>query len=292
MLGGDGYRVLAVRSAGLGWSAAVAPVLVQRATSYVALALLALPALAWLTVGSRIPLAILAAALLLCSLAGGVAFVLLVAPAWLTPLRARLSRNRTRPDGGSPPDAAALARPPIRSIAIATGYGVAFHLVSVLFTALLLLAVDPSAAGVGVLAAIVVARLSLAVPILPSGLGANEAILALLFAGLGLAPQSALAGLLLGRVALVLTTLLGAGLLLLAQPRIATGETRTGPQPASAPRLQDATGRATRRLRYGELQPARPRDEIDAPDGPTARCVARRATGPAGKRGAASRRTR
>jgi uncharacterized membrane protein YbhN (UPF0104 family) len=82
-------------------------------------------------------------------------------------------------------------------------------------------AVDPAAVGVPVVAAIIVARLSLAVPILPSGLGANEAILVLLFSGLGLAPQTALAGLLLGRVALVLTTLVGASLLLFGRPVIA-----------------------------------------------------------------------
>jgi len=71
--------------------------------------------------------------------------------------------------------------------------------------------------SLAVLAAITIARLSLAVPILPSGLGANEAILALLFAGMSLSPQTALAALLLGRVALVLTTALGAGLLLFGE---------------------------------------------------------------------------
>jgi len=100
---------------------------------------------------------------------------------------------------------------------VATGLGVAFHLGSVLLTALLVAAVDPAATGLAVLAAITIARLSLAVPILPSGLGANEAILALLFAGMSLSPQTALAALLLGRVALVLTTALGAGLLLFGE---------------------------------------------------------------------------
>jgi uncharacterized membrane protein YbhN (UPF0104 family) len=74
--------------------------------------------------------------------------------------------------------------------------------------------------GLPVVAAIVVARLSLAIPILPSGLGANEAILAVLFTGLGLFPQAAIAGLLLGRVALLLTTLVGASVLLLGRPQI------------------------------------------------------------------------
>jgi uncharacterized membrane protein YbhN (UPF0104 family) len=233
-LGGDAYRVLAVRSAGLGWSAAVAPVLVQRATSYLALALLALPALLWLAISSHLPVAILAAGLVLCALAGGVALLLLAAPARLAALRARLPWAAS-PRRNPPVDPSNATRPPIGSVALATGLALTFHAVSVLLTALLLVAVDPSAMGISVLAAIIVARLSLAVPILPSGLGANEAILALLFAGLGLAPQTALAALLLTRVALLLTTLIGAGLLLFGRRGIAVTEARISPQPASAP---------------------------------------------------------
>lgn len=223
-IGGDAYRVLAVRNAGLGWGAAVAPVLVQRATSYLALALLALPALAWLAISSRVPVGILAAGLVLCVLAAGVALLLLVAPAPAAAVRARLHRSADPPRT----DHRAVVgadRPPIGSVAVATLLALAFHAVSVLLTALLVAAVDPAATGIAVLAAIVVARLSLAVPVLPSGIGANEAILSLLFAGLGLAPQIALAALLLTRVALVLTTVLGAGLLLFDRQAIG----RSGP---------------------------------------------------------------
>jgi uncharacterized membrane protein YbhN (UPF0104 family) len=225
-IGGDAYRVMAVRSAGLGWSAAVAPVLVQRATSYLALALLALPALWWLAASAQVPAAILAAGLLLAGLAGGVALLLLVAPASLARLRARLPWG-TSPKGSRPDLPAASLRAPLGSVAGATGLGFAFHGISVLLTGLLVYAVDPSATGISVLAAIVVARLSLAVPVLPSGIGANEAILSLLFAGLGLAPQTALAALLLTRAALVLTTLLGAALLLFGRREIA----RSSPSP-------------------------------------------------------------
>jgi uncharacterized membrane protein YbhN (UPF0104 family) len=231
-VGGDAYRVLAVRRAGLGWSAAVAPVLVQRATSYLALALMALPALGWLAISSHLPFAILAAGLMLCAVAGGVALLLLAAPERLGALRARLSWNLASTSSHPPAEPVNPMRPPIGSMAVATAFGLAFHGVSVLLTALLVVAVDPSAMGISVLAAIVVARLSLAVPILPSGLGANEAILALLFVGLGLAPQTALAALLLTRVALVLTTLLGAVLLLVGRQGIARAEARIGGQPA------------------------------------------------------------
>jgi uncharacterized membrane protein YbhN (UPF0104 family) len=236
-IGGDAYRVLAVRKAGLGWSAAVAPVLVQRASSYLALAIVAFPALLWLMISSRVPGAVMAAGLVLCALAGGFALVLLAAPGRLAALRARLPWHAAPGGGGPPVDPAAWARPAIGSVAVATGFGLAFHLGSVLLTGLLLVAVDPSASGISVLAAITVARLSLAVPILPSGLGANEAILSLLFASLGLAPQTALAGLLLGRVAMVLTTLVGAALLVGGQQEISRGDARGAPQQASVPPL-------------------------------------------------------
>jgi uncharacterized protein (TIRG00374 family) len=59
-----------------------------------------------------------------------------------------------------------------------------------------------------------VARLALAVPLLPSGLGVQEGMLGLLFVGLGMPPDTALAAMLLARTSLVLTTALGAMLLL------------------------------------------------------------------------------
>lgn len=232
-LGGDAYRVLSLRNAGLDWGAASAPVLVHRATSYLALALLALPALGWLAISARLPVAILAAGLVLCVLAGVAAVLLLTAPARLAALLARLPGIPATPRGPLPESINPM-HAPIASVAAATGLALAFHGVSVLLTGLLVVAVDPSATGISVLAAIVVARLSLAVPILPSGLGANEAILALLFGGLGLAPQTALAALLLTRVALVLTTLIGAGALLFGRHELARGEARPADQPLAA----------------------------------------------------------
>ena len=92
--------------------------------------------------------------------------------------------------------------------------GLAFHTLSIGLTLLLILALDPVIPLPVALAAITVARLSLAVPITPSGLGVQEGVLALLFGSVGLAPETAIAGLLLGRLALVLTT--GIGVLLLA----------------------------------------------------------------------------
>jgi len=223
-LGGDAYRVVALRTASIGWGAAVAPVFVQRATSYLALVGLALPAIGILAFGSHLSSPILPAALLMCAAAGGVGIAMLAAPKRLNRLVARRPRARPPAATEAEPATADWTRPALRGVATGTGLGLAFHGVSVLLTALLLAAVDPIAVGLPVVAAIVVARLSLAVPFLPSGLGANEAILALLFAGLGLSPQIALAGLLLGRVALLLTTLLGAGILILGRQQIPVAE--------------------------------------------------------------------
>ena len=219
-IGGDAYRVLAVRRAGLGWSAAVAPVLVQRATSYLALALLALAGLGRLAASSLLPAGILAVGLLLSVLAGGAAVLLLLAPGPVAALRARLQRNSAADRREGSTDTANPVRPPLGSVLAATLLALGFHGLSILLTALLVAAVDPSAIGIPIVAAITVARLSVAVPILPSGIGANEAILSLLFAALGLAPQIALAALLLTRVALLLTTLLGGLSLLVGRPRI------------------------------------------------------------------------
>ena len=232
--GGDAYRVVAVRTARVGWGAAVAPVLVQRATSYLALAGLALPAIGVLAYGSHPSSAILTAALLLCAAAGVVGVAMLAAPQRLHRLLARRPHGPARRE--AEPAIAEWTRPALRSVVTGTGLGLAFHGVSVLLTALLLAAVDPNAVGIPVVAAIVVARLSLAVPFLPSGLGATEAILAILFTGLGLAPQTALAGLLLGRLALVLTTVVGTGLLLVGRPEIPAPSSHREPGVAVSPR--------------------------------------------------------
>lgn len=213
-LGGDAYRVVAMRNAGQRLGAAIAPVLVQRATSYLALALMALPAVAVLAFASHVSSAVLLAGLIVCGVAGGVAAALLVAPSKAWELWSRLPWVHAQGDAGADRGWTAV---PARSVATGVAFGLAFHAASVLLTAVLVAAVDPSAVGPAVLAAIVLARLSLAIPILPSGLGANEAILAISFAGLGLAPQTALAGLLLGRLALLLTTMVGASMLLLGR---------------------------------------------------------------------------
>jgi glycosyltransferase 2 family protein len=201
-LGGDVHRATALRRSGQDWGAAVAPLLVQRATSYLALSALAIAACAILAV--RAPMAgglSIAGAAVAIGIAG--AAWLLVAPP--SPLRG----PRDRLLGGTPV--------PLHGVhgaaAIGFGTGLAFHVAAIGLTGVLVLAVDPNVPLLPVLAALAVARLALAVPITPSGLGVQEGALAMLFTALGLAAGIALAAMLLARLALLLTTVIGVALL-------------------------------------------------------------------------------
>jgi uncharacterized membrane protein YbhN (UPF0104 family) len=216
-LGGDAYRVVALTSAGHGWQASAAPVLLQRATSYLALAGLALGASAVLATSTPLAPGIVAAGVAVSLAVGLAATALLAPPRFLRSLRGRLGALL----GAPPQDGSPLpVRARMQAAGIGLALGFAFHAVSVLLTWLLVVAVEPSAATLGVAAAVVVARLSLAVPISPSGLGIQEGALALMLASLGFAPQVALAGLLLGRVALVTTTIVGAVALAAGHPQL------------------------------------------------------------------------
>ncbi|MDQ2941698.1 MAG: flippase-like domain-containing protein [Chloroflexota bacterium] len=209
-LGGDAYRVVALRSAGHGWQASVASVVLQRATSYLALAALALGATAVLAASTPLAPGLVAGGVAV-SLAVGLAAAALLAP----PRIMRGHWDRLAGLLGAPrfADEAAPQRARVQAAGIGLVLGLVFHAASVLLTWLLVVAVEPSAATLGVTAAVVVARLSLAVPISPSGLGIQEGVLSLLLASLGFAPQVALAGLLLSRLSLVTTTIIGAAAL-------------------------------------------------------------------------------
>ncbi len=197
-LGGDFHRAAALRQSGQQWEAAVAPLLVQRATSYLALSAVAIAASAFLAV--RAPMA---AGM---SLAGAAVAVLVAVAAWLLVAAPGAFRGlRDRLVGGSSEAPRELGG----GAAIGIATGLVFHAAAIGFTGLLVLAVDPTAPVMPVLAALAVARLTLAVPITPSGLGVQEGVLAVLFTALGIASGVALAGMLLARLALVLTTVIG-----------------------------------------------------------------------------------
>jgi uncharacterized membrane protein YbhN (UPF0104 family) len=202
-VGGDVHRATAMRRFGHDWEAAVAPILIQRATSYLALSVLAITACAILAVRAPMAGGVTIAGAAFAVVVAGIAW-LLVAP----PGRLRATRNRLL--GGTPP--------PLRGIrgaaAIGLGTGLAFHGIAIGLTGVLVVAIDPSLPIVPVLAALAVSRLALAVPITPSGLGVQEGVLAVLFGALGLAVGTAMAAMLLTRLALLLTTVIGVVLLI------------------------------------------------------------------------------
>jgi len=190
-IGNDTYRVVALRRSGHGTEGAAAPIVVQRATSYLALGLLGMGALLALTRPAGLPTALGAAFVVLASCAAVTAIVVWRSPGW-----------------SFVPDRRAFAD----AVGIGLGLGLVFHLAGICLSYLLIVAVDPAAAATAgpVLASVALARATLLVPLTPSGLGIQEAALAFLLSGLGIPPETALAASLLGRLGLVLTTVVGA----------------------------------------------------------------------------------
>jgi uncharacterized membrane protein YbhN (UPF0104 family) len=203
-IGSDAYRVIALRGSGEGIGNAVLPIVVQRATSYLAVSLIGAAALIVATRPDQLTVAVTIGALVLSTVAIGLGAAIAIGSGRLRSLRERLL-------GPDEHDRRSL----LGAIAIGLGLGVVFHLAGVWLTYGLVLAVDPGAASLAAIAAVAIARVSLLIPITPSGLGFQEAALALLFIGIGLPAESALAASLLARLSLVLTGALGALALLL-----------------------------------------------------------------------------
>ena len=193
-LGSDLYRLTAVRQERR-WSDAAVPIVTQRIGSSAALALLGVIGLSVISV--QVPAA--------GWLVGGALSIVLLGCGAVVLLRWRPAAERL---GG-----AGTVRSWAGSALASVWLGGLFHLVSLLLALALVTSLSPVADPMPVLAALSVARLSLLVPVAPSGLGVQEGLLVVLFAGVGLSGEVALAASLLGRVALLATTLLGAGLL-------------------------------------------------------------------------------
>lgn len=219
-LGSDVHRAAALRRAGQPWTVAVEPLIVQRATSYLALSLLAAAGLVVLSSASDGSLAIV--------LVGAVAAATLLAMTWLVlvpvgpahALRTRLLAGLGQTDASDTPE-------PWPVLATGLASGLAFHGASIGLTWFVVLAVDPALATLPMLAALTVARLSLALPISPSGLGVQEGALVAITVGIGLAVEPVLAALLVARVSTLLVALLGAGLLLGGMHGVAPAERGT-----------------------------------------------------------------
>ncbi|MFN2483788.1 MAG: lysylphosphatidylglycerol synthase transmembrane domain-containing protein [Candidatus Limnocylindria bacterium] len=207
-IGGDVFRVTAMRTAGHLWTTSVGPVVVQRATSYGALALLSLAGMALLGHAGLGPTIVLVGMAVSTCLAA-TAWLLLAPPVALRRIAARLARSV----GVGPVTFLDDAAPRWgRAALIGLLNGLAFHAGSVVLTWLVLVGVDRSMATTPVLAALVVARLTLAVPISPSGIGFQEGALVALLSGVAVPTQPAVAGMLLARLAMVVTTLVGIGI--------------------------------------------------------------------------------
>lgn len=203
-LGADVYRVAAV-DAGAGRGSVVLPIVVQRVTSIGALFVLGgFGAIALPVAGGASPTASIG--VVLASL-GATVVVLAAWARWRGQSLTWLVR-RFRVRAGELAAAGAWAS----VVRDGFGLGLVFHTASLGLGLFLVAAVDPATAGrpAEVLAALAVARLSLAVPISPNGLGLQEGALGILFVQMGLEPEVALAALLLNRVALVVAVLLGA----------------------------------------------------------------------------------
>ena len=193
--GSDVYRVAAVRGQ-LAWSDAALPIVLQRVVSSAALAALGVVGLALLS--TRMPAVVW--------MAGSTAIVLVVAAAAVSVARRRaISVRPATPSNGVGMWTVTLVS--------AFALGLAFHAVSLALALAIVASISPVAAPLPILGALAVARLSLLVPLTPSGLGVQEGLLAVLFVGVGQPADVAIAASLLARLSLLATTLMGAGLL-------------------------------------------------------------------------------
>lgn len=203
-LGGDAYRLAAVRRPARGWATLLLPIVVQRVTSSVALSVVALAGLVLLPSGFATRLIILA----------GIGLVLVSGAVALFVRRPRLLAGPLRflPQGMRP-DLHGVARPArawMAALASGVSLALAFHIGSVAMVYALVVALGESGDAGPVLASIALARLTILIPLSPSGLGFQEAALTVLFLQIGLPAELALATALLNRLALLGTMALGA----------------------------------------------------------------------------------
>lgn len=214
-IGGDAYRVLALRRDGQNWSNSALPVLIQRATSFLGLAVLGALGIAALPMARAVGLPLLAVGVALAlGLAVPIAPLLLRRKHPLAALRELKA--------GTTEDRRAGVLP---ALTVGLALGILFHAVGIALAYVLVIAIEPEIGSLAVLGALAVARLAIAIPLSPSGLGIQEGALALLFVGLGLHVETALVASLLGRLSLVSTTAIGMFLL--------SGQRTPKEQPAS-----------------------------------------------------------
>jgi len=207
-LGSDAYRLAAIRKPAGGWGTLLLPIVVQRVTSSAALTVVAVAGLVLLPSAFSTRLIVLAGVGLMLVSAAVVLFIrrprLLAGPLRFLP-------QRLRPDLGG---AARPARAWIAALTSGLSLALAFHIGSIAMVYVLVVALGGSGDAGPVLASIAIARLSILIPLSPSGLGFQEAALTVLFLQIGLTAELALATALLNRLALLGTMALGAAFIL------------------------------------------------------------------------------
>ena len=202
-VGADVYRVVAVGGAASRAQLAQ-PVLVQRLTSIVALVCLAVLGAFALPIAGR---GVFVAAVVLFGAVVAAVSLAVASPA-AAPTWARRIADRLGWGAAGTSSSRGRLRSAVRD---GFGLGLVFHAVSVLLGLALVRAVDStiSAEPAHVLGALAVARLSLAVPLSPNGIGVQEGVLAVLFVQLGLPADLALAAALLNRLGMIATAFVG-----------------------------------------------------------------------------------
>lgn len=213
-IGADMFRIYALGSA-CPWQQALAPIIMQRVTSYTALLGLGIMASLLVPLPKGMGPAI--------GLAAG-ALIAVIAVLWIASRGARqseswigrmLRRIRVAPESFG-------ARGPVFWQATGEGLALAllFHAASIACTYLLVLAVGGHPAVLPMLAVLALARLAVLIPIAINGIGFQEGAMALLFPVVGLPSEMGLAVSVLNRLSLLLTVLLGGVFLAMGNARL------------------------------------------------------------------------
>jgi uncharacterized membrane protein YbhN (UPF0104 family) len=225
-IGGDVYRAYAVTGGTRGWGEALLPIATQRVASYLSLLLLGAMATVVLPFHALTPKALAIVAAL---------FVVGILCFWTLARRAsapgslagRLASRFHLPTAWT----AIPTRRLVTTLASAVLMGLAFHAGSIALSYALVLAIGGEPPVLPALAALMVARLAIILPVPVGGLGFLEGAMALLFPGLGLTAEMGLAVSLLNRLAFVQTVLIGSLFILAGKTRLKEGKPETVPSP-------------------------------------------------------------
>jgi len=225
-IGGDVYRAYSVTGGTRGWGEALLPIATQRVASYLSLLFLGAMATVVLPFHALTPKALAMTAALF--VVGILCFWTLARRASVpTSLAGRLARRFRLPTAWT----AIPTRRLVTTLGAALVMGLAFHAGSIALSYVLVLAIGGEPPVLPALAALMVARLAIILPVPVGGLGFQEGAMALLFPGLGLTAEMGLAVCLLNRLAFVQTVLIGSLFILGGKTRPKERNPETIPSP-------------------------------------------------------------